>query len=44
MAKQTKPKKDKPAINGSWEDVIKASVKGNPIPKPKEKDKSNKGK
>lgn len=33
MAKQTKPKKDKPVINGSWEDVIKASVAGNPKPK-----------
>ncbi len=33
MAKQTKPKKDKPAITGTWEDVIKASVSGNPKPK-----------
>jgi hypothetical protein len=33
MAK--KDKKVQPAIKGSWEDVIKASVKGNPTPKRK---------
>jgi hypothetical protein len=27
--------KDKTVIKGNWEDVIKASVKGNPKPKPK---------
>jgi hypothetical protein len=30
-------KKDKTVITGSWEDVIKASVKNNPKPKPKKK-------
>ena len=40
MAKSEK--KDQPAIKGSWEDVIKASVKGNPKPKPKKKEKKPK--
>ncbi|MGI8951952.1 MAG: hypothetical protein ACR2FN_10255 [Chitinophagaceae bacterium] len=35
-----KKKKEKLVINGTWEDVIKASVKDNPQPKPK--NKSNK--
>lgn len=28
-------KKEKTVIKGNWEDVIKASVKDNPKPKPK---------
>jgi len=31
--------KDKIVIKGNWEDVIKASVKDNPKPKPKKKAK-----
>jgi hypothetical protein len=37
MAKQTKPKQKLPAIKGTWEDVIKASVSGNPKTQPKRK-------
>lgn len=33
-------KKENAVIKGTWEDVIKASVKGNPKPKPKKKAKS----
>lgn len=33
-------KREKLIIKGTWEDVIKASVKGNPKPKPKKKAKS----
>jgi len=41
MATKKKSKKETPLIiHGNWEDVIKASVSGNP--KPKEKKKSKK--
>ena len=37
--KKKAAKKEKPLIiNGSWEDVIKASVSGNPAPKKKKAD------
>lgn len=44
MEKSIKPKgKEKTVIKGTWEDVIKASVKDNPKPKPKKAvKKSNK--
>ena len=41
MAKETKKQ---PEIKGSWEDVIKASVKSNPKPKPKKKTEGKKPK
>lgn len=40
MAKQEK--KDKPAIKGTWADIIKASVKGNPKPKKAQRTKETK--
>lgn len=40
MSKSIKKKKEKPLIiHGNWEDVIKASVSGNPKPKVKKKQK-----